>query len=63
VQEESASEQMRKRLVELRTALVELNAGLSEVSEALQEVALRSGNRAGLAARIEAAELIDRARR
>jgi hypothetical protein len=54
---------MRKRLVELRTALVELNAGLSEVSEALQEVALRSGNRAGLAARIEAAELIDRARR
>jgi hypothetical protein len=62
VQEESASEQMRKRLVELRSALIELNTGLAEVSEALQEVALRSGSRACLAARIEAADLINRAR-
>jgi len=54
---------MKRRLVELRTALLELNSGLSEVSEALQEVALRSNNGACMAARAEAAELIDRLRR
>ena len=63
MQDDSASELMKRRLVELRTALLELNSGLSEVSEALQEVALRSNNGACMAARAEAAELIDRLRR